>query len=258
MSVASLNIYHHGKHHPFPVPKWLGQLFFIFIPKLLFMNITLPINWQNRHDSLLKCMVNRREYLSNKFTFLFFFKSPTNQTYPLKLKTRKKSNKQLINKTTSFHNGKMTLYEDPIEREIPTGTSSLAYSENIHPYEFCTSPPLILRSYTSLQSTKQSTHSQQHHLHQQQQQAQAQAQQQQLQKENDLTNKTSKLSMSYIHRLIEQSERRYERQEQTTTICYEWQILSQVVDRLLVFLFLLSTIIVFVAIFFRAPLLRLK
>jgi len=57
MSVASLNIYHHGKHHPYPVPKWIARLFFIIIPKLLFMKIELPVNWKNQQDSLLKCMV---------------------------------------------------------------------------------------------------------------------------------------------------------------------------------------------------------
>lgn len=57
MSVASLNIYHHGKHHPHPVPKWIARLFFIIIPKLLFMNIQLPYRWKNRRESILKCMV---------------------------------------------------------------------------------------------------------------------------------------------------------------------------------------------------------
>lgn len=57
MSVASLNIYHHGKHHPHPVPKWIARLFFIVIPKLLFMNIQLPYHWKNRRESILKCMV---------------------------------------------------------------------------------------------------------------------------------------------------------------------------------------------------------
>ena len=58
MSVASLNIYHHGKHNPHPVPKWIARLFFIVIPKLLFMNIQLPYHWKNRRESLLRCMVN--------------------------------------------------------------------------------------------------------------------------------------------------------------------------------------------------------
>jgi hypothetical protein len=57
MSVASLNIYHHGKHNPHPVPKWIGRLFFLIIPKLLFMNIDLPVDWKNQQKNLLKCMV---------------------------------------------------------------------------------------------------------------------------------------------------------------------------------------------------------
>jgi hypothetical protein len=48
MSVASLNLYHHGKHHIHPVPKWIGRLFFFIFPKLLFMNIDLPERWQKR------------------------------------------------------------------------------------------------------------------------------------------------------------------------------------------------------------------
>jgi hypothetical protein len=58
MSVASLNIYHHGKHHPHPVPKWIARLFFVIIPKLLFMNVKLPVHWNNRRESLLQFMVN--------------------------------------------------------------------------------------------------------------------------------------------------------------------------------------------------------
>jgi hypothetical protein len=69
MSVASLNIYHHGKHYPHPVPKWIARLFFIIIPKLLFMNIELPVNWKNQHNNLLKCMViiNNEKNFSNLF-----------------------------------------------------------------------------------------------------------------------------------------------------------------------------------------------
>jgi len=48
MSVASLNLYHYGKHHIYPVPKWIARLFFFIIPKLLFMNIDLPVRWQKR------------------------------------------------------------------------------------------------------------------------------------------------------------------------------------------------------------------
>ncbi len=61
MSVASLNIYHHGKNHPRPVPKWLARLFLIIIPKLLFMKINLPAQWKNRQESLLKRMVKKKQ-----------------------------------------------------------------------------------------------------------------------------------------------------------------------------------------------------
>ncbi len=59
MSVASLNIYHHGKHNHRPVPKWIGRLFFIIIAKLLFMTIELPANYQEQQDNLLKFMVRK-------------------------------------------------------------------------------------------------------------------------------------------------------------------------------------------------------
>ena len=136
----------------------------------------------------------------------------------------------------------MTLYEDRVERDTNTATTSMTYSDNIHSYDFYTSPPLILRSYTSLQSSNTSTIKQP-------------------QKDNDLTNRNtnnSKLSIDYIHRLVEQNERRYEQQEHNTTIGHEWQILSRVVDRLLVFVFLVSTMLVFYVIFRQAPHLRLK
>jgi len=147
----------------------------------------------------------------------------------------------------------MTLYEDSIERD--TATTSLTYSDN-HVY---TSPPLILRSYTSLQSSNNSSIQQQHQQQQQQQK-------QQSQKSNhnyltELSNKSSnntRVSIDYIHRLVEQNERRYEQQEHKTTVGHEWQILSQVVDRLFVFIFLISTMLVFYFIFRQAPHLRLK
>jgi hypothetical protein len=140
----------------------------------------------------------------------------------------------------------MTLYEDPIDRE--TAPTSLTYSDNNnHSFDFYTSPPLILRSYTSLQSSNNSSTKQ--------------PQQQPKDPQNNLidsTNKNMKLSMDYIYRLIQQNERRYEQQEHNTTIGQEWQILSRVVDRLLVFVFLISTMLVFLFIFRQAPLLRLK
>ena len=69
MSVASLNLYHHGKHHVHPVPHWLARLFFIKIPKLLCMNIDLPIQWQNQQESLLKCTVKTRITVNNAMLF---------------------------------------------------------------------------------------------------------------------------------------------------------------------------------------------
>jgi hypothetical protein len=147
-----------------------------------------------------------------------------------------------MNKHTTLHNGKMTLYEDAIERDTATATTSLTYSENLHSYDFYTSSPLILRPYTSLQSSNNSS-----------------TKPQQKEKQNYL-NETSnkKLSMDYIHRLVEQNEHRYEQQEHNTTIAREWQTLSQVVDRLLVFVFLISTMLVFFFIFRQSPHLRLK
>lgn len=51
MSVASLNLYHYGKHHARPVPKWIAQLFFTIIQKLLFMNIDYTDNIHNRREN---------------------------------------------------------------------------------------------------------------------------------------------------------------------------------------------------------------
>ncbi len=67
-----------------------------------------------------------------------------------------------------------------------------------------------------------------------------------------------KFSFDYIHRLIEQNERRCEQQEYNTTIGQEWQILGRVIDRLFVVIFLISTMFVFGIIFYQAPHLRLK
>ncbi|UJR27280.1 hypothetical protein I4U23_008575 [Adineta vaga] len=241
MSVASLNLYHYGKTYRHPVPKWTARLFFIIIPKLLFMNIELPMNWQDRRNSLLQCMSSTK--------------------FPLKPKTKKKQIKtfnkatmnkhEYTNKATVTHNGKMTLYEDPIEREPTTATTSLTYSDNFQPFEFLSSPPLILRSYTSFQTSTNSTTKQK---------------QKYPEKEtfNNLTESTNKStnnliqSADYIHRLVEQNERRYEQQEHNSAIEHEWQILSRVVDRLLVFVFLISNILVFYIIFRQAPHLRLK
>jgi hypothetical protein len=201
------------------------------------MNIKLPPNWNNRQESILKCMVNQS----------------SRPTFPLKNLMKKKHSKQSkkysSNKNTSLHNGRMTLYDDASERDTTPAATSLTYSDNLHAYDFYTSPPLILRSYPSFQSSNNPSKQQQ-----QQQQQSKDAQNQYI----DSTNKNMKFSTDYIHRLIEQNERRYEQQEHITTIGREWQLLSQVVDRLLVFVFLISTMLVFFFIFRQAPLLRLK
>jgi hypothetical protein len=159
MSVASLNLYHYGKHYIHPVPRWLSRLFFFIIPKLLFMNIELPIRLQKR----------RIEY-------------------------------------NSLQNGRIISRKNSIE--------------NHHRL----SVPLVPRSY-ALKSTE---------------------------------NARLKLSIDYIHQLVEQNERRSERQEHNTIIGQEWQILGRVIDRLFVLIFLIGTMFVFGFIFFQAPHLRLK
>jgi hypothetical protein len=153
MSVASLNLYHHGKYHIHPVPNWLSRLFFIIIPKLLFMNIDLPIRLRKR----------RMEY-------------------------------------NPLQNGRIVSNEGRL------------------------SIPLILRSCPP--------------------------------KPNE--NTRLKFSFEYIHRLIEQNERRCEQQEHNTIIGQEWQILGRVIDRLFVLIFLIGTMLVFGFIFSQAPHLRLK
>ena len=67
-----------------------------------------------------------------------------------------------------------------------------------------------------------------------------------------------KSSFDYFHRLIGKSERRYEEQEYNGIIAQEWQIVGRVVDRLLVYIFLIGTMFVFGFIFRQAPHLRLK
>ncbi|CAF1325432.1 unnamed protein product [Adineta steineri] len=246
MSVASLNLYHHGKHNPHPVPKWLARIFFIIVPKLLFMKIELPTNWQVRRSSLLKCMSSSPTKTKKKQT-----KQPPNKYLANKY--------DCTNKNNILQNGKMTLYEDSVENDPTIATSSLTYSDNLHSCDFYTSPPLILRSYTSFQSSTNSSNKQQHHQQQQQQQKFNDKDNQNYLHEssNRITNNL-KSSIDYIHRLVEQNERRYEQQERLTTVGQEWQILSRVVDRLLVFVFLVSNMLVFFIIFRQAPLLRLK
>lgn len=145
----------------------------------------------------------------------------------------------------------MKLYEEPMERTTAMGNSSLTYSENANSCDLYTSPPLILRSYTSINSSNMSSNK---------------PQQRYPDKENencssDTLNRTTshmKSSIDYIYRLVEQSERRYVQQEHSKLIAQEWQILGRVVDRLLVLVFLVSTILVFLCIFLQAPHLRLK
>jgi hypothetical protein len=74
MSVASLNLYHHGKHHIQPVPKWISRLFFFLIPKLIFMNVQLPVNYQKQRNSILKPTVKELFFLClQKTSILRFF-----------------------------------------------------------------------------------------------------------------------------------------------------------------------------------------
>ncbi|CAF1402169.1 unnamed protein product [Adineta steineri] len=246
MSVASLNLYHHGKHNPHPVPKWLARIFFIIVPKLLFMKIELPTNWQVRRSSLLKCMSSSPTKTKKKQT-----KQPPNKYLANKY--------DCTNKNNILQNGKMTLYEDSVENDPTIATSSLTYSDNLHSCDFYTSPPLILRSYTSFQSSTNSSNKQQHHHQQQQQQKFNDKDNQNYLHEssNRITNNL-KSSIDYIHRLVEQNERRYEQQERLTTVGQEWQILSRVVDRLLVFVFLVSNILVFFYYFSSSTTFKIK
>jgi hypothetical protein len=115
----------------------------------------------------------------------------------------------------------MTLGEDPVEHDKITVTSS----DNNHGL----TTPLVLRPYPLKQH---------------------------LQKPNE--NTTFKSSIDYVHRLIEQNERRCEQQEHNTIIEQEWQMLGRVVDRLFVFVFLIGTMLIFIFIFYQAPHLRLK
>ncbi|CAF3237092.1 unnamed protein product [Rotaria socialis] len=201
MSVASLNLYHHGKNYIHPVPKWIAQLFFVIIPKLLFMNIDFPAHMKKRR------------------------KSVHNSTSSVSRKNQFESNSSnLTNKISSLNDGTLILGEDLLEYEKITLTSS----DNNHK----SSTPLVLRPYTSKQ------------------------QQQNLQKSTDTNN--FKSSLYHIHRLIEKSERRYEQKEHKKSIGQEWQILGRVIDRLLVYIFFLGTILAFLCIVLQAPRLRLK
>lgn len=116
-----------------------------------------------------------------------------------------------------------------MDKDPPEHDAIMLTSDNNH------SPlvPLILRPYTSKQK---------HQLVQQ--------------KHNDFDG--FKTSLNRIHRLIEKNELRYNQKHYNTVIGQEWQILGRVVDRLLVYIFLICTMLVFLFIFLQAPRLRLK
>lgn len=145
MSVASLNLYHRGKYHVHPVPKWMSRLFFFLLPKMLFMNIDFP----NR--------LKKRQRLNGR-----------------------------------------------ISSDMSRVLSS----------------PLIRSKSIEISRVK--------------------------------------CSIDYIHRLIEQNQRRSDEQDANLLIIQEWQIVGRVIDRLFVWVFLLGTMFVFYLIFSQAPRLRLK
>ncbi|CAF5087909.1 unnamed protein product, partial [Rotaria sp. Silwood1] len=101
MSVASLNLYHHGKRNIYPVPKWIAQLFFFIIPKLLFMNIDLSAHWQQRQNSIR----NSTPISSRKNQYKYNYTNTTK-------------------KTNSLHNGPITFDDESFEHDKITVTSS--------------------------------------------------------------------------------------------------------------------------------------
>ncbi|CAF5039726.1 unnamed protein product, partial [Rotaria sp. Silwood1] len=181
---------------------WIAQLFFVIIPKLLFMNIDLSAHWQQRQNSIR----NSTPISSRKNQYKYNYTNTTK-------------------KTNSLHNGPITFDDESFEHDKITVTSS----DNIHK----SSVSLILRPYTSKQQIQKST-------------------------TTTTNNNNVKSSIHYIHRLIEKNEHRCEEQEHKIRIVQEWQILGQVVDRLLVYIFLICTILVFGFILLQAPRLRLK
>ena len=199
MSVASLNLYHHGKHDLHPVPTWIARLFFFIVPKLLCMSIDLPVRWQST------CASEKSK--ENPLTEL-----PTSMSHG----------------ETSSHHRVLQLNSHSTERDTTTITTSLTCADHIHRCSLHTSVPLVLRSYSSKSKEKSNSRAR------------------------------LKSSADYIHRLIEQNEQRCEQQEHQATIGQEWQILSRVVDRLLVYVFVVGTLLVFAIIFSQAPHLRLK
>ncbi|UJR21933.1 hypothetical protein I4U23_025002 [Adineta vaga] len=119
MSVASLNLYHHGKHYLQPVPNWISRLFFFIIPKLLFMNIDLPVRYQKQQKPTSKptSPANKRTKINHK------------------------------NESKSSENGLLTFNEDSSDHEKITIISS------DHKHE--PSIPLVLRSYTAKQKSNE-------------------------------------------------------------------------------------------------------
>ncbi|CAF1534377.1 unnamed protein product [Adineta steineri] len=126
MSVASLNVYHHGKHYLQPVPKWISRIFFFIIPKLLLMNIDVPTQPSLRRRNPLKSQITVH-------------------------KTRMKYN--YTNEIKSSQNGLIQYDENSSEHENIT----LLSTDNNRRMSI----PLVLRSY----STKQHQQQQQQHVH---------------------------------------------------------------------------------------------
>ncbi|CAF3759175.1 unnamed protein product [Adineta steineri] len=127
MSVASLNVYHHGKHYLQPVPKWISRIFFFIIPKLLLMNIDLPTQPSLRRRNPLKSQITVH-------------------------KTRMKYN--YTNEIKSSQNGLIQYDENSSEHENIT----LLSTDNNRRMSI----PLVLRSYSTKQHQQQQ---QQQHVH---------------------------------------------------------------------------------------------
>lgn len=199
MSVASLNLYHHGKYHMHPVPTWIARLFFFILPKLLFMNIDLPVRWRTTCPS-----DNDKESSSNHLST------------------------SVSQGENASHHRLIRVNPHSTERDTATITTSLTCADHSHRCSLHTSVPLILRSYGSKGKEKSNSRTR------------------------------LKSSVEYIHRLIEQNEHRCEQQEHQAIIGQEWHVLGRVVDRLLVFVFIVGTLLVFLIIFAQAPHLRLK
>lgn len=205
MSVASLNLYHHGKHHFHRVPPWLSWIFLNFLPKILFMDAEIRSDLETRQT-----------------------------------KTRRNSQKQKQIRSEPNQNGKMVLYDDRAEEKLnETNRNDILFST-----------PLILRSSsptTNSNSINNQISTKRINERENSTNCIKISQQQQIQ-----------FSIDYLHKLIEQNERRHQEQEVQNLVVQEWQILSRVVDRLFVFIFSIASIFVFCLIFARAPHIRWK